>query len=104
VVGYSERYENTHSPARLGQMLPGDCAVWETDETEPGYFDDGANLPIEGVSGRHAAGGVQAAMDGSVSYIKLKQWKLDIVDTGRNRLWCNPNSPDGRASADFPSP
>jgi len=30
-------------------MLPGDCAFWETDETEPFFFNDGANYPQEGV-------------------------------------------------------
>jgi prepilin-type N-terminal cleavage/methylation domain-containing protein len=105
VVGYSWQYEHTQRPARLAQMQPSDCAFWETDETEPSYFNDGANYPPEGVSGRHTAGGVQAAFDGSVSYIKLAQWyKEDMTSTNRNRLWCNPNSPDGRASAEYPSP
>ena len=105
VIGYSWNYEHTHSPAKLGQMQAGDCAFWETDETEPAYFNDGANCPTEGVSGRHAAGGVQAAFDGSVNYIKLTQWyQTDITSTNRNRLWCNPNSPDGRASAEYPTP
>jgi prepilin-type N-terminal cleavage/methylation domain-containing protein len=105
VIGYSWQYEHTHAPAKLGQMQSGDCAFWETDETEPAYFNDGANYPPEGVSGRHAAGGIQAAMDGSVSYIKLLQWySEDMTSTNRNRLWCNPNSPDGRASAEYPGP
>lgn len=104
VIGYSWVYEHTHSPAKLGQMQAGDCAFWETDETEPYYFNDGANYPPEGVSGRHAAGGVQAVFDGSVNYIKLSQWySEDMINTNRNRLWCNPNSPDGRASDEFPN-
>jgi prepilin-type N-terminal cleavage/methylation domain-containing protein len=105
VVGYSWEYEHTHRPAKLTQLQPTDCAFWETDETEPYYFNDGANYPPEGVSGRHTAGGVQAQFDGSVSYIKLQQWyETDMTSTNRNRLWCNPNAPDGRASADYPGP
>jgi prepilin-type N-terminal cleavage/methylation domain-containing protein len=105
VVGYSYLYEHTHSPAKLGQMQPGDCALWETDETEPYYFNDGANYPPEGVSGRHAAGGIQAAFDGSVNYIKLLQWYAeDVTNAIRNRLWCNPNSSDGHASPNYPTP
>ncbi|HLP77896.1 MAG TPA: type II secretion system protein [Candidatus Paceibacterota bacterium] len=92
VVGYSYKT----APVKLARMQPGDCAFWETDETEPIYFNDGANYPPEGVSGRHQAGGVQAAFDGSVSYVKLAQWRQDITSPSRNRLWCNPNSPDGR--------
>jgi prepilin-type N-terminal cleavage/methylation domain-containing protein len=103
VIGYSWEYEHTHPPAKLAHMQPGDCAFWETDETEPSYFNDGANYPPEGVSGRHTAGGVQALFDGSASYIKLKQWyEQDMTSASRNRLWCNPNSPDGRASAEYP--
>jgi prepilin-type N-terminal cleavage/methylation domain-containing protein len=105
VVGYSWAYEHLFSPGKTAQMRPGDCLFWETDETEPPYFNDGANYPPEGVSGRHTAGGVQAAMDGSASYIKLDQWyQQDMTDTNRDRLWCNPNSPDGRASAAYPGP
>jgi hypothetical protein len=105
VVGYSWAYEHSHKPARLAQLQPADCAFWESDETDPQHFNDGANYPPEGVSGRHTAGGVQAAMDGSVSYIKLVQWyQDDMTSTNRNRLWCNPNSPDGRASAEYPGP
>jgi len=105
VIGYSYAYEHSHPPAKLGQMQPTDCAFWETDETDPQHFNDGANYPPEGVSGRHLAGGVQAAFDGSVNYIKLVNWYAeDMTSTNRNRLWCNPNSPDGRASAQYPSP
>ena len=93
VVGYTLN----HMPAKIEQMRPDDCAFWETDETEPTYFNDGANYPLEGVSGRHTAGGVQAAFDGSVSYIKLLQWHRDMASSTRNRLWCNPNTADGHA-------
>ncbi len=105
VVGYSYAYEHSHPPAKLAQMQSGDCAFWETDELDPQHFNDGANYPPEGVSGRHLAGGIQAAFDGSVSYIKLLQWYSDdLTNAVRNRLWCNPNTPDGHASADYPGP
>jgi hypothetical protein len=105
VVGYSSAYEHTHLPVKLGQMQPGDCAFWETDETEPYYFNDGANYPPEGVSGRHIQGGIQAAFDGSVSYIKLVEWySEDMTNAVRNRLWCFPSTPDGHASPEYPGP
>jgi prepilin-type N-terminal cleavage/methylation domain-containing protein len=93
VVGYMVMLQ---TPIKLATMRPTDCAFWETDETEPYYFNDGANYPPEGVSGRHLQGGVQAAFDGSISYIKLVNWYEDVTETNRNRLWCYPNSPDGR--------
>jgi prepilin-type N-terminal cleavage/methylation domain-containing protein len=105
VIGYSYAYEHTNPPVKLGQMQAGDCSFWETDETQPDFFNDGANYPPEGVSGRHTQGGIQAAFDGSVSYIKLAQWyQEDMTNAVRNRLWCFPNTPDGHASAEYPSP
>jgi prepilin-type N-terminal cleavage/methylation domain-containing protein len=93
VVGYMEMLP---VPVKLAQMQPGDCAFWETDETEPYYFNDGANYPTEGVSARHLQGAIQAAFDGSVSYIKLVKWYDDVTNPNRNRLWCYPGSTNGR--------
>lgn len=93
IIGYNAM---TYPPAGMAAMKPTDCAFWETDEVEPANFNDGANYPAEGVSGRHLKGGIQAAFDGSVSYIKLDQWYREVADTNRNRLWCYPGSPDGR--------
>lgn len=104
-IGYSYQYEHTHPPVKLAQMQPNDCAFWETDETQPDFFNDGANYPPEGVSGRHTAGGIQAVFDGSVNYIKLAQWyQEDMASALRNRLWCFPLTADGHASSDYPSP
>lgn len=93
VAGY-ERMLPT--PLHLAAVQPTDCIFWETDESHPKYFNDGANYPAEGVSGRHFQGGVQATFGGSVNYITLKQWYADEGDTNRNRLWCYPYSPNGR--------
>jgi prepilin-type N-terminal cleavage/methylation domain-containing protein len=81
---------------KMTQLRADDCAFWETDETEPAYFNDGANYPTEGVSARHIQGAIQAEFDGAVSYIKLTQWYSDVAYPGRNRLWCYPGSLDGR--------
>ncbi len=93
VIGYMQM---AYPPVKLAAMHPTDCAFWETDETEPYYFNDGANNPSEGVSPRHSQGGIQAAFDGSVSYVRLDKWYDDEADPNKNRLWCYPNSDDGR--------
>jgi prepilin-type N-terminal cleavage/methylation domain-containing protein len=93
VVGYDLALE---TPVKLQLMQPDDCAFWETDETHPSYFNDGANNPSEGVSGRHLQGGIQGTFGGAASYVKLKDWYDDVNYTNRNRLWCYPGSPDGR--------
>jgi prepilin-type N-terminal cleavage/methylation domain-containing protein len=92
VIGFDSAQK---SPFKMSALQPTDCAFWESDEKRPHYFNDGANWPMEGVSGRHSEGGVQAAFDGSVSYIKLRKWAEDVAYAGKNRLWCNPARPDG---------
>ena len=93
VCGYTA---DISPPMKLSSFHSDDCSFWETDETEPFYFNDGANYPPEGVSGRHLAGGIQSVFDGSANYVKLTEWYEQVTETNRNRLWCYPNSPDGR--------
>ena len=92
VIGY---FGENYPPVKLAAMSGQDILFWETDETEPYYFNDGANKPSEGVSARHQAGAIQAAFDGSVSYVRLKDWDADKAYLGKNRLWCYPNTVDG---------
>jgi prepilin-type N-terminal cleavage/methylation domain-containing protein len=96
VVGYMQftRRPGTR-PVKLASLRPTDCAFWETDESDPFYFNDGANFPPEGVSARHTQGGVQAVFDTSVNFVRFDQWKQDQEYSGRNRLWCYPNTADG---------
>lgn len=93
IVGYKRILD---TPVRLSRMSPSACAFWETDEKHPRYFNDGANVPAEGVSTRHSQGAVQAAFDGRVSYVKFDTWQKEELDPNLNRLWCYPESADGR--------
>ena len=93
VVGYSRMQ---YPPWRLSDFLPDDLAFWETDESYPYCFNDGASFPSEGVSGRHRQGAIYASFGGSVRYIKLVEWNRALDSTTRNYLWCYPASPDGR--------
>jgi len=96
VVGYMQFSRHPEiQPVKLASMLPTDCAFWETDDSEPMNFNDGANYPPEGVSSRHSQGGVQAAFDTSVNYVRLDKWAQEQDDPGKNRLWCYPHSADG---------
>jgi len=96
VTGYSYGYSHPAAPSvRLSDFLPTDCSIWETDETHPQYFNDGANYPWEGVSARHSQGGIQGAFDSSVSYVRLDAWYAEEAQTNKNRLWCYPFSADG---------
>ena len=96
VVGYMQFDRHPEiAPVKLASLLPTDSAFWETDESEPFYFNDGANFPPEGVSARHLQGGVQAVFDSSVNYVRFDKWKQEQEDPGKNRLWCYPNTADG---------
>ena len=93
VVGYDR---TNFPPARTSDMRADDIAFWETDETQPMYFNDGANNPSEGVSGRHLNGAINAAFGGSVTYVRMGAWYVQVYDTNKNSLWCYPGSVDGR--------
>jgi prepilin-type N-terminal cleavage/methylation domain-containing protein len=93
VIGY---HGTNYPPVKLAAMRGQDILFWETDETEPFNFNDGANNPTEGVSARHQAGAIQAAFDGSVSYTRRDVWMTEMNDPARNQLWCYPNSANGR--------
>jgi prepilin-type N-terminal cleavage/methylation domain-containing protein len=93
VIGYDR---TNFPPARASEMRADDIAFWETDETQPGYFNDGANNPPEGVSGRHLNGAINAAFGGSVTYVRMGAWYVQVYDTNKNSLWCYPGSADGR--------
>ena len=89
-------YTNVIYPTtKLGQMPPTGVVFWETDETVPGDFNDGASQPEEGVSKRHGQGAINANFSGSVSYISFANWHQLAASTAKNDLWCYPNSPDG---------
>jgi hypothetical protein len=81
---------------KLGRMRADDVALWETDEANVSYFNDGANYPDEGVSGRHRKGAVNAKFGGSVDYSRLGAWYVEVYETNKNSLWCYPESRDGR--------
>lgn len=77
-------------------LLPTDMLFWETDENDPGYFNDGASEPAEGFSKRHAFGALIGLMDGHVDFVKWKKYYELLADPNRNSLWCYPKSRDGR--------
>jgi prepilin-type N-terminal cleavage/methylation domain-containing protein len=93
IVGYDR---TNFPPAKSSDMRADDIAFWETDETQPHYFNDGANFPSEGVSGRHLNGAINASFGGAVTYVRFGAWYLQVYDTNKNSLWCYPGSADGK--------
>lgn len=78
--------------------------MWEPDDlsTTLGYgYNDGSSYPDPAVDGglgrRHGKlGGIVLAVDGHVEFIKYEAWRREAQTPGRNRMYCNPGSPDGR--------
>jgi len=93
VCGY---FRSRYPPLQLGAFSGEAVLFWEADEQEPGFFNDGSSRPDEGVSGRHDAGAICATFSGAVQYVKYEQWYREILSTNQSRLWCYPESPDGR--------
>jgi prepilin-type N-terminal cleavage/methylation domain-containing protein len=93
VIGYERAL---YPPTRSALMKSEDVALWETDERDPNYFNDGASYPAEGVSRRHNQGAIRATFDAAVGYVRFDDWYEQVAETNRNHLWCYPNSPDGR--------
>jgi prepilin-type N-terminal cleavage/methylation domain-containing protein len=95
-----------------------DCILeWETDENMGGaanfvnYFNDFANYPDQGLSGRHGKGAVVGIWDGSATRMMTNafmtlaggtasgpsggtQWRW-ASPPAPNQLWCNPKSDSG---------
>lgn len=68
---------------------------WEADE-KGGYgtWNDGCNIPDDGLTTRHARGGTLACFDGHVEYMKQKAFNLEAINRP-GRLWCNPGTDNG---------
>src|ERR1043165_4590550 len=74
---------------------PTDMLFWETDERDPGYFNDGASDPSEGFSRRHSTGAIIGLIGGHVRFVKWDTYSRLLTDPNKNELWCYPNSPNG---------
>ena len=48
---------NEYKVRKISATDPGDIVQWETDDTDPYWFNDAGNQPNEGISQRHKTGG-----------------------------------------------
>jgi prepilin-type N-terminal cleavage/methylation domain-containing protein len=120
VSSYNITNSQTH---KLGQFKPTAILQWESDETSPVTFNDGANYPTEGFTRRH--GGSRSgdptqdrrgqvtvgSFDGSAKrMLALELYQLSgglgsglsgppaEMKEAPNDLWCNPGDPRGGPS------
>lgn len=69
---------------------------WQALETNPKDFNDGSSRPEEGITKLHATGTTVGVVDGHVEYLKTLKFYEEVNLPFKNRLWCNPATPDGR--------
>jgi prepilin-type N-terminal cleavage/methylation domain-containing protein/prepilin-type processing-associated H-X9-DG protein len=78
--------------------------MWEPDDSNAtlGYgYNDGSSYPDPAADGglgkRHGkSGGIVLAVDGHVEFVKYDAWKREAETPGKNRMYCNPGTVDGR--------
>ncbi|OQB90880.1 MAG: Type II secretion system protein G precursor [Verrucomicrobia bacterium ADurb.Bin118] len=93
---------NSPNAARLGRTYPmsafrpDSMILWETDETNPKYFNDGGSSPSEGLTRRHGDGAILGILDGHVEFIKWSRHQQLLADPNKNVLWCYPDTDNGR--------
>ncbi len=86
---------------KMTQFKPYYMIYWESNEKTPGYYDNVASEPNEGVSQRHNGGVVMGMFGGQTEFIKYKQYAMESGIAGAinpkppNRFWCNPGSANG---------
>ncbi len=73
-----------------------DMLLWEPDERDSNYFNDGSSRPSEGLTERHNSGATMGHFDGHVEYVKWKKYFQLVADPLKNSLWCYPGNPSGR--------
>ena len=114
VVGYPGRGAVIPRAFKLNQFKADAILQWETDENRFEFFNDFANYPDEGISGRHGKGAVVGLFGGGTERLRVTTFIAmagGVVSPGQmggqrwqwaqpplqfpaaNRLWCSPSSP-----------
>lgn len=76
--------------------------LWEADENGNGSvaWNDGASYPRENLlAKRHGRGASVGYFDGRVEWMDRVDYITELQRPGPNRLYCDPERPDGGASA-----
>jgi prepilin-type N-terminal cleavage/methylation domain-containing protein len=89
---------------KMADFAPDAFLMWEPDDANVvlGYgYNDGSSAPDPAIDGglgkRHGKkGGVVLAIDGHVEIIRYEAWRRESQMPGRNRMYCNPGTSNGR--------
>ena len=85
-------------PANIS-VLNGDAVIfWELwEDGDPGYWNDGADHPLEEVTQRHTGGGSVSFLDGHTQFVEWLDW-FEMEAQGPGKLWMSPYHADGGRS------
>ncbi|MFP3937379.1 MAG: type II secretion system protein [Phycisphaerae bacterium] len=87
VVGFGDE---VFPPYNIEQFKSDEVCFWETDETEDGgYWNDGCNMPDEGISDRHRDGATVGCFGGHVDFFTYDEWYAE-AKRRPGRIWCAP--------------
>ncbi|GDY21992.1 hypothetical protein LBMAG56_33390 [Verrucomicrobiota bacterium] len=98
--GSTSRYAYQPSATQHDAYNRDDILMWEQDEKQPFYFNDGGNYPSEGISVRHSIGALCGNADGSAEYRRIQDWTSDAVTSQtptqtKNRVWNRTDTATG---------
>jgi len=93
-----DNYERMKGGAgnKLGLFRQDCILLWETDQLNPHYFNDGGSYPDEGIGTQHGGRGATVGLFcGSVQFLQYKAYYTEAALTVKNRLWCATDSANG---------
>ena len=93
VCGYGKISPSSY---KAGDFRQDAIILWQALETNPGDFNDGSSSPNEGITKLHSVGTTVGGVDGHVEYMKTLKFYAEEAIPGKNRLYCNPGTADGR--------
>jgi prepilin-type N-terminal cleavage/methylation domain-containing protein len=93
LCGYGKISPNSY---KVGDFRQDAIIFWQALETNPADFNDGSSSPNEGITKLHSVGTTVGGVDGHVEYMKTLKFYAEQGLAGKNRLYCNPGTVDGR--------
>jgi len=93
VCGFGSIAPNSHKASAFDTQA---IIFWQALETNPGDFNDGSSSPAEGITRLHSFGTTVGVVDGHVEYLKTVEFYRLANIPGKNRLWNNPSTVNGR--------
>jgi type II secretory pathway pseudopilin PulG len=90
---------------KVSKFKPDDIVFWEADERGGAAWNDGASFPGEsfnptdpkasGLTSRHGKVATVACFDGHAEWITHQEYRKLALETGRNKIYCNPLTMNG---------